>query len=95
MNFETELIEKVSTNVALYQSILLMLQGDSGGPLQILVKDPYCMYRVAGITSFGVKCGQNPSVYTRVTDFLEWIEDKVWPDEPRRRGKGKRDNRVI
>jgi len=53
-------------------------QGDSGGPLQILVEEPFCMYQVAGVTAFGAGCGEFPGVYTRVTDFLGWIEDIVW-----------------
>jgi len=65
--------------------ILFMLQGDSGGPLQILVQQPFCMYRVVGVASFGIDCGRYPGVYTRVRNFVEWIEDIVWPEEPRRR----------
>uniref|UniRef100_A0A1B6LJF7 Peptidase S1 domain-containing protein n=1 Tax=Graphocephala atropunctata TaxID=36148 RepID=A0A1B6LJF7_9HEMI len=55
-------------------------QGDSGGPLQIRMKKPYCMYSQIGITSFGAKCGGNkPGVYTRVSNFIPWIESIVWP----------------
>ncbi|KAK5649715.1 hypothetical protein RI129_000744 [Pyrocoelia pectoralis] len=55
-------------------------QGDSGGPLQIVLSDPYCMYSLVGVTSFGKFCGFNnsPAVYTRVFSFLQWIEYVTW-----------------
>lgn len=57
-------------------------QGDSGGPLQVpnefdLFKTEY---HVVGITSFGRGCAnQVPGVYTRVSHYLDWIENLVWP----------------
>nr|CAD7569475.1 unnamed protein product [Timema californicum] len=57
-------------------------QGDSGGPLQLVVDDPYCMYSIVGVTSFGTTvCGarNSPAVYTRVAHFVPWIEKIVWP----------------
>ncbi|XP_060525026.1 clotting factor G beta subunit-like isoform X2 [Cylas formicarius] len=60
-------------------------QGDSGGPLQIYHegdRDIRCMYDVVGITSFGIGCGLStniPGVYTRVSNYVQWIEDIVWP----------------
>ncbi|CAH2242393.1 jg12974 [Pararge aegeria aegeria] len=57
-------------------------QGDSGGPLQIKVplKTYGNMYQILGVTSFGIKCGQKnrPGVYTRVSSFIDWIEETVW-----------------
>ncbi|KAK4881827.1 hypothetical protein RN001_005146 [Aquatica leii] len=55
-------------------------QGDSGGPLQIVLEQPYCMYSVIGVTSFGKFCGfpNSPAVYSRVSRFVQWIEDVVW-----------------
>ncbi|KAF4517252.1 hypothetical protein B566_EDAN011636, partial [Ephemera danica] len=49
--------------------------GDSGGPLVITDDDGYVT--LIGIVSFGaVNCMANaPSVYTRVTSYLDWIED--------------------
>ncbi|XP_015794793.1 serine protease 30 [Tetranychus urticae] len=46
--------------------------GDSGGPLQCKVGN---QWHLAGITSFGSGCAKPgfPDVYTRVTHFLEWI----------------------
>ncbi|KAG8302694.1 hypothetical protein J6590_026897 [Homalodisca vitripennis] len=55
-------------------------QGDSGGPLQALSRHSKCMYEVIGITSFGKLCGTGlPAIYTRVSMYIEWIEDIVWP----------------
>lgn len=50
--------------------------GDSGGPM---LSDQFGRYAVIGITSFGVKCGDNsfPGVYTRVDKFLDWIAAKA------------------
>ncbi|XP_068909356.1 serine protease snake-like [Tenebrio molitor] len=58
-------------------------QGDSGGPLQIFHKgnDIKCMYDIIGVTSFGKSCGvKNPGVYVRVSKYIGWIEDIVWPE---------------
>ncbi|KAF6200353.1 hypothetical protein GE061_006656 [Apolygus lucorum] len=55
-------------------------QGDSGGPIQQVLTDPYCMYTIIGVTSIGSKCGGDiPSIYTRVSYYLPWIESHVWP----------------
>lgn len=40
------------------------------------------MIEIIGIVSFGKPCGQQPrwpGVYTRVSAYLKWIEDIVWP----------------
>jgi len=45
-------------------------QGDSGGPLLangVLV----------GIVSAGIGCGRRPGVYTRVSKYLDWIDDTI------------------
>ncbi|XP_046750076.1 serine protease snake-like [Diprion similis] len=56
-------------------------QGDSGGPLQHVLTDPYCMYSIVGVTSFGKFCGfkNSPAIYSRVSSFIDWIESNVWP----------------
>ncbi|KAI5636812.1 trypsin domain-containing protein [Phthorimaea operculella] len=58
-------------------------QGDSGSPLQVASKDNQCIFHVVGIVSFGRKCAESgqPSVYTRVSHYLDWIESVVWPGE--------------
>ncbi|XP_054270592.1 serine protease snake-like [Macrosteles quadrilineatus] len=55
-------------------------QGDSGGPLQYRLREPYCMYSQVGITSYGIRCASAfPAVYTRVSNYISWIESIVWP----------------
>ncbi|XP_058444542.1 serine protease persephone-like [Malaya genurostris] len=55
-------------------------QGDSGGPLQIVENEKF---KLIGVTSFGNGCGSNtPSVYTRVSRYIDWIESVVWPKTP-------------
>ncbi|CAK1542036.1 unnamed protein product [Leptosia nina] len=59
-------------------------QGDSGGPLQVQIPLPIktqgSMHYVIGVTSFGIGCAlpNLPGVYTRVSSFIDWIEDVVW-----------------
>ncbi|KAF6216398.1 hypothetical protein GE061_000740 [Apolygus lucorum] len=55
--------------------------GDSGGPLQILLTKPHCMYSLIGITSGGsTVCGSGKiAIFTRVSKFVPWIEENVWP----------------
>ncbi|EFN89450.1 Serine protease snake [Harpegnathos saltator] len=56
-------------------------QGDSGGPLQRVLVEPYCMYSIVGVTSFGKFCAfkSMPAVYTKVSSYTDWIENIVWP----------------
>ncbi|XP_017783265.1 PREDICTED: serine protease snake-like [Nicrophorus vespilloides] len=53
-------------------------QGDSGGPLSIKEEKYHVVH---GITSFGKACGVAPGVYTRVSNYVGWIEDNVWPQK--------------
>ncbi|XP_011497272.1 PREDICTED: serine protease snake-like [Ceratosolen solmsi marchali] len=57
-------------------------QGDSGGPLQRIINEPYCMYSLVGVTSFGKFCGfeNSPAVYSKVSSYTDWIESIVWPE---------------
>ncbi|XP_039311357.1 uncharacterized protein LOC105196043 [Solenopsis invicta] len=57
-------------------------QGDSGGPLQVIHPNNSCIYQVIGITSFGQGCAtlDVPAIYTRVSNYLQWIEKNVWPE---------------
>ncbi|KAM7364287.1 serine protease snk isoform 2-T2 [Cochliomyia hominivorax] len=55
-------------------------QGDSGGPL-LMMESKYNTYvpYIVGLTSFGEGCATNiPSVYTRISYYIDWIEDIVW-----------------
>lgn len=56
-------------------------QGDSGGPLlTVLYPFGFHTFYVTGITSFGQGCAtKQPGVYTRVSEYLDWIESVVWP----------------
>ena len=49
-------------------------QGDSGGPLVINVRGKITL---AGVTSWGYGCGVtgSPGVYTKVANYIDWIED--------------------
>lgn len=51
-------------------------QGDSGGPLLSQIGD---RTYVTGVTSFGIGCGREsmPAVYTRVTQYVDWIDSKT------------------
>ncbi|KAG8234523.1 hypothetical protein J437_LFUL011099 [Ladona fulva] len=55
-------------------------QGDSGGPLQYATRRK-CLYEVWGVTSFGKVCAfpNSPSIYSKVFEYIPWIEDIVWP----------------
>ncbi|CAH2217132.1 jg22001 [Pararge aegeria aegeria] len=57
-------------------------KGDSGGPLMALMSKIKCSYSIEGIVSRGPSnCGQgHPGIYTRVTHYLPWILENVWPD---------------
>ncbi|KAJ3644249.1 hypothetical protein Zmor_026917 [Zophobas morio] len=56
-------------------------QGDSGGPLQIYHRGDAikCMYDIIGVSSFGLGFVGSPGVYVRVSNYIKWIEDIVWP----------------
>ena len=53
-------------------------QGDSGGPLVVPKNDYAILY---GIVSFGPAgyCADpdHPTIFTRVTSFIEWIEENL------------------
>lgn len=53
-------------------------QGDSGGPLIISPKGKHCKFFLIGVTSFGKGCGTVPSLYTKISDFVPWIEETIW-----------------
>ncbi|KAL1772963.1 tissue-type plasminogen activator [Sigmodon hispidus] len=51
-------------------------QGDSGGPLVCMVNEHMTL---VGIISWGLGCGQKdvPGVYTKVSNYLDWIQDNM------------------
>lgn len=57
-------------------------QGDSGGPL--VVPDPTGTWQLAGLVSFGQGCGRPLfyGVYTRVANYVDWIEAATGPLDP-------------
>ncbi|KAL0870742.1 hypothetical protein ABMA27_005679 [Loxostege sticticalis] len=65
------------------ESYILNCQGSAGAPLITTLsldgnsedKMPYAF----GVTSFGWRCGYL-SIYTRVSSFIDWIEQTVWPE---------------
>ncbi|XP_072938403.1 uncharacterized protein [Epargyreus clarus] len=62
-------------------------QGDSGGPLQVKISVPIKtqghIHHLIGVTSFGIGCANAnlPGVYTRISSFVDWIENIVWSDQ--------------
>ncbi len=61
-------------------------QGDSGGPL--VAKSNDGSYVLHGVTSFGIGCARAgfPGVYTRVSEFVRWIETQIVINSRVRRG---------
>ncbi|XP_001948438.1 venom protease isoform X1 [Acyrthosiphon pisum] len=57
--------------------------GDSGGPLQLEHAKYRGMYTQYGITSFGRFCADKdtPGIYTRVANYIPWIEKIVFSND--------------
>lgn len=59
-------------------------QGDSGGPLMLDRRgdDGKFRYHLIGVVSFGFKCAVPgfPGVYTRITEYDEWIKETIAKD---------------
>nr|AID60313.1 hemolymph protease 1 [Nilaparvata lugens] len=56
--------------------------GDAGAPLAMAAN---CNHKVVGLASSGrigseVLCARYPSDYARVSNYIEWIENIVWPN---------------
>lgn len=60
------------------QDIVLCKKG-IGAPLQIFGGD---YFHIGGLASFIADCQKNePVLVTRITSHVEWIEERVWPDD--------------
>lgn len=54
----------------------------SGGALQVFQASKSLLPKIVGVTSFGFGggCGSTqPGIFTRVANFVPWIESHVWP----------------
>ncbi|CAH0599405.1 unnamed protein product [Chrysodeixis includens] len=53
----------------------------SGSPIQIKNRQIHCMYTVVGVTLFqGICLSGEPRIFTRVANYVPWIENIVWPN---------------
>jgi len=53
--------------------------GDSGGPLMCKPVGT-CSYYIAGVVSWGHKCGDTYGVYARFSAFRDWVKSTIGPD---------------
>ena len=56
-------------------NLLHILQGDSGGPLTC--PDASGKQKLAGIVSFGQNGCTDAGVYTRVSQYEDWINERL------------------
>jgi len=64
--------------------------GDSGGPLNAIRVDDGRVEQI-GLVSWGIGCGTpgRPGVYTRISEFRDWIDDVIldYKENPRQEGE--------
>lgn len=60
--------------------------GDSGSPLQYMNisltedREIYQIPTIVGLTSFGILCAAgHPSVYVKVSRYIDWMESVIMP----------------
>jgi len=62
----------------IYYLLSFHIQGDSGGPLAYKNPNEGGTFELVGIVSWGYGCAAGyPGVYTRVSEYLDWIEPVV------------------
>ncbi|CAG0905917.1 unnamed protein product, partial [Cyprideis torosa] len=72
-----------SSKLCAYEDGRDTCQGDSGGGLYLpnpnTPAEEGVNFEIIGVTSFGYKCAEKdkPGVYTRVTEYLDWIEETI------------------
>lgn len=54
---------------------IFIIQGDSGAPLACPVQGESNIFVLSAISSYGIKCNENPAVYTNVQKFVDWIKE--------------------
>ncbi|CAO1418068.1 unnamed protein product [Diamesa hyperborea] len=76
--FEEAIADIVETQICITNTQFAdACTGDSGGPLSYKHNK---LHYIAGVVSYGNSCGGNlPGIYTRVSSYIDWIEDIVWP----------------
>ncbi|XP_013387554.1 serine protease hepsin [Lingula anatina] len=71
------------THVCINDGTTGACNGDSGGPLVCLARSGSGLWNLVGATSWGRTGCQTagyPSVYTRVSEFRDWIEEQILAD---------------
>ncbi|KAK5639288.1 hypothetical protein RI129_011780 [Pyrocoelia pectoralis] len=80
INFRTTTIDQRVLCAGYLQGGKDACQGDSGGPLMYskLENKSFTYYQI-GVVSYGFRCAEQgfPGVYTRVTAFVDWIQNHL------------------
>ena len=78
-NVNVDFKKKPSRQICAGENNKNTCQGDTGGPLFVAdFVNRTMSYVLVGITSYGNNCTNNPSIYTRVSFYLSWIEEFIY-----------------